>query len=104
MRRKAAIARAANSAQNIAGVAEEPVFATGILLFLSEAIKCFYSIPFWIKMASLLLVLLFTFTLLRRAVQTDVTVKRPGYGRSLAIISLILWFGVAWGGRWIGFS
>ncbi len=80
------------------------MFATGSLLFLSEAIKCFYSIPFWIKMASLLLVLLFTFTLLRRATQSDVTAKQPHYGRLLAIVSLVLWFGVAWGGRWIGFS
>jgi uncharacterized protein DUF6644 len=80
------------------------LFASGIPLFLSEAIKCLYSFAFWIKMASLFLVLLFTFTFLRRVVQSAPTADRPLLARSTALISLVLWFGVAWGGRWIGFS
>jgi len=80
------------------------MFASGVPLFLSESIKCLYSVPFWIKMASLFLVLLFTFTFLRRATETDAIAKRPHAGQVAAIISLVLWFGVAWGGRWIGFS
>jgi hypothetical protein len=78
------------------------LFASGIPLFLSEAIKCLYSFAFWIKMTSLFLVLLFTFTILRRVTQMNLTSDRTA--RSTAIISLVLWFGVAWGGRWIGFS
>ena len=35
------------------------MFVTGILLFMSEAIKCYYSFAFWIKMASLLLAIVF---------------------------------------------
>jgi hypothetical protein len=80
------------------------MFATGIPLFMSESIKCYYSIPFWVKMISLLLALVFTFTIQRRATRSGLTVKRPGLGRVIAVISLVLWFGVAWGGRWIGFS
>jgi uncharacterized membrane protein SirB2 len=81
------------------------LFASGIPLFLSEAIKCLYSFAFWVKMTSLLLVLVFTFTVLRRrATQMDATSDRPQLGRVTAVISLVLWFGVAWGGRWIGFS
>jgi uncharacterized membrane protein SirB2 len=80
------------------------MFASGIPLFLSESIKCLYSFAFWVKMASLLLVLLFTFTFLRRVTQTDPTSDRPLLARATAVISLVLWFGVAWGGRWIGFS
>jgi hypothetical protein len=81
------------------------LFASGIPLFLSESIKCLYSFPFWVKMTSLFLVLIFTFTFLRRRVtQMDVTSDRPQPGRVTALISLVLWFGVAWGGRWIGFS
>ena len=80
------------------------MFASGIPLFLSESIKCLYSFAFWVKMTSLLLVLLFTFTILRRVVQLDPAADRPLVARSTAIISLVLWFGVAWGGRWIGFS
>jgi len=78
--------------------------ASGIPLFMSEAIKCYYSAAFWIKMASLVLVLLFTFTVRRRVTQTAIGADRPGLGRLTAIISLCLWFGVAWGGRWIGFG
>ena len=78
--------------------------ASGIPLFLSEAIKCLYSFPFWVKKTSLLLVLLFTFTFLRRVTQMEPTSDRPPQGRVTALVSLVLWFGVAWGGRWIGFS
>jgi hypothetical protein len=80
------------------------MFATGIPLFLSEAIKCFYSFAFWVKMTSLFLALLFTFTVRRKVTQTDATAKRPTLARVTGALSLCLWFGVAWGGRWIGFS
>jgi len=80
------------------------MFASGIPLFLSESMKCYYSFPFWVKMTSLFLVLLFTFTVRRRVTRTGLTSDRPLLGRFTALISLGLWFGVAWGGRWIGFS
>jgi hypothetical protein len=80
------------------------MFASGIPLFLSESIKAYYSFAFWIKMASLFLVLLYTFTLRRRVTGTDLVANHPVLARTLAVISLGLWFGVAWGGRWIGFS
>ena len=80
------------------------MFASGIPLFLSESMKCYYSFAFWVKMTSLLLVLLFTFTVRRRVTRTGLSIERPLLGRSTAVISLGLWFGVAWGGRWIGFS
>ena len=80
------------------------MFASGIPLFLSESMKCYYSFAFWVKMTSLFLVLLFTFTVRRRVTRTGLTADRPLLGRFTALISLGLWFGVAWGGRWIGFS
>ena len=80
------------------------MFASGIPLFMSESIKCLYSFPFWVKMTSLFLVLIFTFTFLRRMTQTGVAFGRPLAARVTALVSLGLWFGVAWGGRWIGFS
>jgi hypothetical protein len=73
-------------------------------LFVSEAIKCYYSFPFWVKMTSLFLALVFTFAVLRRLTRTGLTEDRPLLGRLAALLSLCLWFGVAWGGRWIGFS
>jgi hypothetical protein len=80
------------------------MFMSGIPLFLSESIKCLYNYAFWVKMTSLLLVLLFTFTIRRRVTQSGITSDRPLLGRFTAIVSLTLWFGVAGGGRWIGFS
>ncbi len=80
------------------------MFASGVLLFLSEAIKCYYSFPFWVKMTSLFLVLLFTFTVHRRVTRMADTSRQPHKDRIAALVSLILWFGVGWGGRWIGFS
>jgi hypothetical protein len=80
------------------------LFASGIPLFLSESIKCLYNYAFWVKMISLLLVLIFTFTFRRRVTQSGITADRPLVGRLTALISLTLWFGVAGGGRWIGFS
>jgi hypothetical protein len=79
------------------------MFASGIPLFVSEATKCYYSFAFWVKMTSLLLVLIFTFTVRRRVIMADApeTLLR---GKITALISLGLWFGVGWGGRWIGFS
>ena len=80
------------------------MFASGIPLFMSESMKAYYSFAFWIKMTSLFLVLLYTFTLRRRVTGTKLLTERPLLARSLAVVSLTLWFGVAWGGRWIGFS
>jgi hypothetical protein len=80
------------------------MFLSGIPLFLSESIKCYYSFPFWVKMTSLLLVLIFTFTVQRRVTQTSLSADQVPLGKAIATVSLVLWFGVAWGGRWIGFS
>jgi uncharacterized membrane protein YhdT len=77
---------------------------SGVLLFLSEAIKCYYSFPFKVKIACLFLAIVFTWTLHRRIVATDDATIGPIKGRVAAVISLALWGAVAWGGRWIGFS
>ncbi len=80
------------------------MFSSGIPLFLSESIKCYYSFAFWVKMTSLLLALLFTFTIRRYVTRTGLTIDRPLLGKFTGLVSLGLWFGVGWGGRWIGFS
>jgi hypothetical protein len=102
--RKQAVTQVAASMQPWLIGAVTLMFATGIPLFLSEAIKCLYSFAFWVKMTSLLLALLFALTVRRRMTQPDVAAGRPVLARVAAMVSLCLWFGVAWGGRWIGFS
>src|SRR5215475_12812254 len=42
------------------------MIATGVPLFLSEAIKCYYSFAFWTKMTALALAIVFSFTVRRR--------------------------------------
>src|SRR5262245_53274567 len=53
------------------------MFASGFPLFLSEATKAYYSYAFWIKMTSLLLVLVFTFTVHRHVMQTGLAEEKP---------------------------
>jgi hypothetical protein len=80
------------------------MLVTGVALFLSEAIKCYYSPPFWVKMWSLALAMLFTFTIRRKVTLADEARVRPVWYKVVALISLSLWFGVGAAGRWIGFS
>ena len=80
------------------------MFASGVPLFLSESIKCYYSFAFWVKMSALLAVLAFTFTVHRRVTLADEGRVGPVQGKLVAVVSLVLWAAVAWGGRWIGFS
>ena len=77
--------------------------ATGIPMFLSEAIKCYFSPPFFWKMGFLLLAVIFTFTVRRRVAAADPGRIAPGLVRLTAAVSLALWFGVGFSGRWIAF-
>lgn len=76
---------------------------TGIPLFLSEAIKCYYNTSFWVKMATLPLALGFTFGVKGR-VAADRKLETSARSRIVGTLSLVLWFTVAAAGRWIGFS
>jgi hypothetical protein len=77
-------------------------FPTGVLLFMCFATKYYYLTFFWVKLAALVLVLFFTFSIRRRvALAADDTT--PGLNRMVAIVSLSLWTTVALGGRYIGF-
>ena len=76
--------------------------STGIPLFLSEAIKCYYSRAFWIKMSALLIGLVFLFFIRNpmglSAVEGNTKLKLIGF------TSISIWAIVAGSGRWIGFS
>jgi hypothetical protein len=78
------------------------MLVSGALLFSSEALKCYENGAFWMKMISLLLAVLFTFTVRRSATRAGSHLT-PAWGRVVAAISLTLWLGVGVGGRAIGF-
>ena len=80
------------------------MIASGLLLFLAESIKCYYSFAFWTKMTALALAIIFTFTVRRRVTFADEARFSPVVGRAVGAISILLWSTVGWGGRWIGFS
>jgi hypothetical protein len=72
---------------------------TGILQFMCFATKYYFLRFFWVKIACLVLVVLFTFSIRRKIVAMTDT----GLNRLAAVVSLALWTTVAIGGRWIGF-
>jgi uncharacterized membrane protein YhdT len=81
------------------------MLVTGIGLFLSEPTKCYYSAPFWFKMSSLALAIMFSppgAAEGRFSRKKDASVQSPA--RLSGVVSMALWLGVGAGGRWIGFS
>src|SRR5262245_22751708 len=78
------------------------IMVSGILLFLSEALKCYASTPFQVKMVFLFTALIFHFTVHRKVSRAE---RDPSLvlGMLVGTISLFLWFGVGLGGRAIGF-
>ena len=95
------IARDARPFMNLALVM---MISTGIPLFLSEPIKCYYSPAFWVKMWTLAAALIYTYTI--RTKTTRMAVVRNTARRQVLVgaLSIALWFTVASAGRWIGFS
>ena len=76
---------------------------TGVPLFLSEAVKCYWNPSFRVKMVALPLALTYTF-LVRERIARRESLDTSLRSRLLACGSLALWFTVAAAGRWIGFS
>ena len=77
------------------------ILVSGVMLFLSEAMKCFASGPFQVKMAFLFSAIIFHFTIHRYIVKREHF--NPILGKLAAVISVMLWLGVGVGGRAIGF-
>jgi hypothetical protein len=78
------------------------ILVSGVLLFLSEALKCYASKPFQVKMVFLFAALIFHFTVHRKVTRTDRD-PRLFSGLVVGAINFFLWLGVGLGGRAIGF-
>jgi hypothetical protein len=74
---------------------------TGVPLFMCFATKYYYLTPFWVKLSSLILVIIFTFTIRRNALTRYR--ENPVVKKMIALTSLSLWTSVALSGRLIGF-
>jgi hypothetical protein len=78
------------------------ILVSGILLFLSEAMKCYASKPFQVKMMFLFAALIFHFSIHWKVTRADRD-PRLLSGVFVGGINFLLWFGVGLGGRAIGF-
>jgi hypothetical protein len=77
------------------------ILVTGVLLYLSEAMKAFGNDAFWIKVYLLTAALIFHFTVFRKATRSNEL--SPGAGRLVGALTLFLWLGIGCAGRAIGF-
>ena len=75
---------------------------TGPLNLASEAMRCYDSSVFWIKMGLLAVAIVFHFTVHRRVAAAEPPVSRFQAGL-VGCISLALWFGIALAAKFIGF-
>jgi hypothetical protein len=79
------------------------MLATGVLLFMSEAVKCFHNPAFWVKVGTLPVAIAYA-ALVRDRVLAREGIETGASSRLVATGSIALWFIVAAAGRWIGFS
>jgi len=79
------------------------ILTSGVLLFSSEALKAYASVPFQVKMVFLFAAILFHYTIYRRVTKAEEGRIGPTWNKIAAIISILLWLAVGVGGRGIGF-
>jgi len=79
---------------------------TGLLLFSSEATKCYPNPAFRVKMLLILLAgvnaLVFEWTY-RSVAKWDEAASTPMGAKLAGLFSILLWFGIVAAGRWIAF-
>ena len=79
------------------------VLTSGVMLFVSEALKSFGNDGFRVKMVLLFLALVFQFTVFRRVIASDEAQVPPLSAKLVALVSMTLWLGVGAAGRAIAF-
>ncbi len=101
--RRQPVAQLARDAERWLLVSLAVMIPTGVLLFMSSAVKCYYLPAFWVKMTALLLALVFTFGVRRKVAMGAEAARSPVRGKLVAVVSLALWSSVAIAGRLVGF-
>jgi hypothetical protein len=81
---------------------------TGALMFITNAGSYYHNVYFRAKMALLVLsavnMLAFEVTARRSVHRWDRNAAAPAAGRTVAALSLVVWIGVIFLGRWVGFT
>ncbi|MDE3109045.1 MAG: hypothetical protein KGL02_03795 [Acidobacteriota bacterium] len=80
---------------------------TGVLMFFSEATRCYESTSFRVKMALLVVVglnaVFFHFAAYRKIGEWEASPKTPGAAKLAGVVSLVLWICVIVAGRGIAY-
>jgi hypothetical protein len=83
------------------------LLATGIIMIIGEPARSLKNPVFQLKMGLLVSVLILTciyqFLLRRRSVLGDLTTDLHIVGTSIAALSMLLWAGIIFAGRWIAY-
>jgi Family of unknown function (DUF6644) len=79
------------------------ILTTGVMLFSSEAMKSYASVPFKVKMVLLFAAMIFHFSVFSRITNTDFAAVHKVWSKLAAVVSILLWLGVGIAGRGIGF-
>lgn len=81
------------------------IVVTGLVQFISQPLRYYDSNIWWYKMAILVAAFVLTFIVRRRFLVTgDERQATPLIAKLVGVLSLILWFSVAIGGRLIGLA
>jgi hypothetical protein len=84
------------------------VVATGVLMVIGEPRRGLLNILFWIKMALLAAAVLATFgferIVDRQPQPNEISPSRRSYAKALAAVSILLWLGVIFAGRWLAYA
>jgi uncharacterized membrane protein SirB2 len=83
------------------------LFVTGSLLIIGEPRRSLVNTTFYLKMALLLVAILLTATLQRMVLASPGVFEdrsRQMAGRALATLSILVWCGILFAGRWIAYT
>jgi len=94
------VSRIARELDAFTGIGLGIVLASGPFIFCSEAVRCYRTPVFWIKMMLLAIAVVFHFTIHRRVTRAEPPEPRQ-VARIVAGLSLALWFGIALAGKGI---
>ena len=98
------VAELATDARRYFNIGLVTLALSGFALFASEAVKCYYSQPFWVKIITLVVATVFTYAF-RNRVALSAEGRHGATVKGIAAVgSIAMWFVVAAAGRWIGFS
>jgi hypothetical protein len=83
-------------------------FASGVLMFMVNAVTYYRNTAFWLKMGVIIVaginMLVFERVTAKSVASWDKGVMAPSAARLAGAISLVLWISVIFLGRWIGFT